>query len=314
MKNIIITGVNGFVGVHAAEAFRADGFMVFGVGREQQPDPGIADKLDGYYACDLTDPDSVAKLDLQQADSVLHLAGIPTTNNEPKEAERVLKINVAVHEVLYAALLGIGSKARIISVGTALSYDPRGEMPLSENSKMLADIDGTNPYIRSKLRVLALTEHYRKLGLDIIDALPSNHTGPGQGLGLFVPDKTDQILKALQTGQALDFGDKLDFWKDFTDVRDVAQAYLLLAKTPRELLTSTRYNIGSGQSAYGQDIVVRLAELLGFKQLTANLNSENSTAQKIIIDAGLLASHTGWARQIPFDQTLCDYVASLRQV
>ena len=310
-KNILITGVNGFVGQHAARAFQADGFEVYGIGREQLPSPDIADLLSNYYPCDLADPYMVSRLDLTRADAILHLAGVPTTTNQPKEAERVLKINVAVHEMLYDALLDIGSKARIISVGTALSFDPNDSMPLDEQSAMLTDIDDTNPYIRSKLRVLTLTKKFRDLGLDIIDALPSNHTGPLQGLGLFVPDKTAQILEAKRTGQKLDFGDKLDFWKDFTDVRDVAQAYLLLAKTNRDQLTNNRYCIGSGEATYGQDIVVKLAQLVDFKGLTANLDPTTSKARKITINASLLTAHTGWQKQIQFDKTLRDYVASL---
>ncbi len=65
----------------------------------------------------------------------------------------------------------------------------------------------------------------------MIEARPFNHIGPRQALGFVVPDFASQ-LAAIKLGQkqpVMSVGN-LEAERDFTDVRDVAAAYVALAE------------------------------------------------------------------------------------
>lgn len=307
MQNVLITGVNGFVGRHATAEFLDNDYNVIGVGRESQPHPNLMG-LKEYIVCDLADTKSIAMLSpkLHSVDAVIHLAGIATTNNTPEQAASILRINAEVHRVLYQALLDIKSRARIIAVSTGLLYDQNQAMPLTENSLLMPNVEATNAYIRSKLLVEDFAKQYREKGLDIVVARPFNHTGPGQGLGFFVPDQIAKITTSKKTGEHMNLGNGLDFWRDFTDVRDVVRAYHLLAA--KDGLEANTFNIASGVPIFGRDLFRMIAAEIHFDNYTLTTDGPSVNSVQIYGDAGLLQSSTLWQTQINLQQTIHDSV------
>lgn len=306
-ENILITGVNGFVGKHMTTVLLKKGRRVIGVGREETP----RGSLDSYIACDLTDEDAVKNLvpNLKNINAIIHLAGIATTKNSPEHIAQVLHINVDVHRLLYKTLLDSKSVARIIAVSTGLVYELDQDMPLSETAPTLHDGDAINAYVRSKLRVEYVADEYRKKGLDIITVRPFNHTGPGQGLGFFVPDQVAKIKAALATGRHMELGDSFDFWRDFTDVRDVAKAYRLLATAKKADLSAKTYNIASGTPVFGRDLFRMIAKELNFTNYTLSTKGSAKGIPRICGDASLLKKDTGWTPSISLEQTIQDLAA-----
>ncbi len=312
MTTILITGVNGFVGQHMARELHQTGYKVVGLGLEETPHERLKNLLDDYISCDLTDQTAVDRMksQLKEMTAIIHLAGIATTNNSPEVAAAVLRINVEAHRALYATLASFGSTARVIAVSTGLAYDSAQSMPLLETSKLLPDVDETNPYIRSKLRVEALAEEYRANGLDIITVRPFNHIGPYQGLGFFVPDKVSQIKNALKNGESMTAADAYNFWRDFTDVRDVVKAYRLLAVANASTLTVSTYNVASGTAVYGRDLFQIIAKELGFTNYTIIDDAPLPDSPRITGDAQHLQQDTGWKPAVSLVQTIHDYALS----
>lgn len=308
MENtIVVTGVNGFVGQHLAKNLRVHGNEVIGIGREPEPKPGLDGFLNSYLACDLTDTATVELLKpyLKNASAVINLAGIATTNNDPAMTDALFKINTGVHDVLYGAMCEVGSKARVIAVCTGLEYSTDQAMPLTEESSLQEDIDDTNAYVRTKLRVEKIADKYRAEGLEIIIARPFNHTGPSQGGGFFVPDQIKKIQKAVANDTKMDLGDGLDFWRDFTDVRDVVEAYRLLATLPIEKLTSNIYNIASGTPVFGRDLFRLIAAQMQFTNYDLTASNESSSP-KIYGSHDLLTKDTGWQTTYSLQQSIAD--------
>ncbi len=312
-NNVLITGVNGFVGSHMAAKLLKNGHRVVGIGRDTTPSTGL-EGLYEYFACDLTIPSDVNKLmpQLRAIDVIIHLAGIATTNNSPLESASVLRTNVEVHRILYQALLDIKSKVRIIAVSTGLVYEQSSPIPFTESSALMPDTVTTNPYIRSKLQVETVAQEYRDKGLDIYTVRPFNHTGPGQGLGFFVPDQVAKIKAAKASGAHMELGDAFDFWRDFTDVRDVCNAYRLLVTTDAKKLTATTYNIASGTPVYGRDLFRMLAKELDFTDYSLSADDGSaSPVPRICGDANLLRKDTAWGLGIGLEQTIRDYITGL---
>jgi nucleoside-diphosphate-sugar epimerase len=112
MKKILITGVNGFVGKHLVREISTRGHTAYGAGREETAHPEISSILSAYFIADLTNPDEVAKIPLEDIDVVISLAGLARAGDSFKDPEKYLKINVDVATVLAEEILNRGLNAQ----------------------------------------------------------------------------------------------------------------------------------------------------------------------------------------------------------
>jgi GDP-4-dehydro-6-deoxy-D-mannose reductase len=140
-------------------------------------------------------------------------------------------------------------------------------------------------------------------------ARPFNHIGPHQGPGFLLPDLLRQ-LRSSPPDRPLRVGN-LATRRDYTDVRDVARAYLALATAPE--LAHDVYNVASGSSHSGLEILEALSAALG--RATPPLEVDESLIRAtdpplIVGDAARLRSDTGWSPTVPFATTIADTVAA----
>lgn len=296
MRKVLVTGVNGFAGSHLAKNLHKKGVFISGCGHEASPAEQIKDLCDEYTPCDLTDPAQVAQLPLNEIAAVINLAGIAVNNPNEEDAERVMKTNVLAHTILYDRLAEMDSAARIVCVSSGAIYDPSSSMPLTEESPLLSK-EAASAYVRSKILLEEELSKYKD-ALDIVVARPFNHTGPGQRPGFLVPDWAQRIIN----NEPLDVS-RLDSWRDFTDVRDVVEAYALLALTGRENLHFDVYNISSGVPRLGYDVISLLA-----KEFGVELPGPRTEGGSIIYAShDRLTSDTGWSPRITIENTIKDF-------
>ena len=113
-----------------------------------------------------------------------------------------------------------------------------------------------NPYALSKVAqdLMGLQYHLAQK-LHVVRVRPFNHIGPRQRLGFVAADFASQIAAAeLGLQRPVMSVGNLDARRDFSDVRDVVQAYVALITqgTPGQV-----YNIGAGESHSVQEILTR---------------------------------------------------------
>lgn len=304
---ILVTGINGFVGHHLAHELKKQGHTVCGVGTDAELSPDLEAVVEDYFGnCDLTQPTDVAKLPLGSLDAVINLAGLAQVGASFGQAETYMRVNVDIHTVLAEHLLKIGkTSTRIVAISTGAVYDSDQPMPLHEASRLATK---TSPYAQSKIAMEAALGEYREQGLDIIIARPFNHIGPGQREGFLVPDLTHQVLSST----IMKIGN-LKTERDYTDVRDVARAYVLLATIPK--LTHTLYNICSGHSVSGQTILDTIVTVAGKRDLAIEIDKARirpNDPAKIVGDNHRIMSDTSWRPTIPLEQTIQDYITDLK--
>ncbi len=169
MANILVTGINGFVGQHVARTLESKQHNVIGVGNQEAPSDEINLIISKYYSCDLTDPDQVKKIDLKDIDTIINLAGLAKVGDSRGQGELYNRVNVGVHTVLYDECLQQGANPRIIAVSTGAVYDADQPLPITETSELVS-ANSTNEYVQSKLAMETALEDYRKRGLHIIVA------------------------------------------------------------------------------------------------------------------------------------------------
>ena len=308
MGKVLVTGVNGFVGGHLVNELLAQGFEVVGVGREEQLGPELAAKVNAYYACDLADYESVNKLPLTDVEAVINLAGLAAVGPSFGNPELYMRINTAVLDTVCKAAVEQGAKnIRILSISSGAIYSPNQPMPLTEQSTTAPE---SSPYAASKIAMEELSLKYRDEGLNCVVARPFNHIGPGQMEGFLLPDLYKKVTESQKTSEPLLVGN-LTTKRDYTDVRDVAKAYVKLISSQE--LNHGIYNVCTGRSVSGEELLAKLLAELKLTEVQPQVDESlfrPSDSPELYGDNTRLKNDTGWEPQIPIEQTIKDFVAS----
>ena len=297
---VLITGATGFAGGHLVESL-AGSNRVVGWGRSA-PRPELA-RLAEWQVIDLLDRDRVRReiVNLRPL-TVFHLAGAPQVAESWRDTATPLAGNVLATAHLIDAIRRAGVGCRVLVAGSAAIYAP-SETPIGETSPVAPG----SPYALSKLaqEQLALRA-FSDDGLDVVIVRAFNHTGPRQSPSFVAPSMARQIA-LIEHGLAepvVRVGN-LDARRDFTDVRDVARAYVVLAEQGR---AGEIYNVGSGTArsiASVLDALRRLAHAdVRVEVDPARLRPAEASA--LVADASRLFHQTGWQPRVPFETTLDD--------
>lgn len=313
MNTILVTGVNGFMGHHVANQLHELGYKIVGVGNQPELQSNLEGVVDAYISCDLTNPDEVSKIKLSGFGAIINLAGFASIGGSEGKGELYDKVNIGVHTVLYDECLHQNIHPRIIAVSTGAVYDPDQELPITEESALIPH-DKTNIYVISKQKMEEAVAVYASKGLRVIIARPFNHSGPGQLPGFLLPDLGIQIEAAMRENKPLLVGN-LETKRDYTDVRDVARAYIALATCDDGSLRHDIYNICSGKSLAGKDILQTLAESFGAGRLEIQVDQSRIRPNDVMDIYGSrdrLTQDTGWEPSIPIETMVKDYVLWLK--
>lgn len=308
--SILVAGVNGFVGHHVAQQLHEQNYEIVGVNLEPNLAPDLEGIVDTYVSCDLTDEKAVSDLDLHDVTAIINLAGFAAVGASKGKGELYNRVNVGVHTTLYSECLRQKVSPRIIAVSSGAVYDTQQAMPLTEESRLVDDAQ-TNEYVISKKLMEEAVGKFSADGLRCIIARPFNHTGPGQLPGFLLPDLTEQVIHAQQTHQAMKVGN-LEPRRDFTDVRDVAGAYVLLATCDASNLKHSVYNICSGRSISAKQVLAILLDASGASDVTVEVDPSKLRDNDVMDIFGAstrLQEDTGWKPEIPIEQTVADFVA-----
>jgi GDP-4-dehydro-6-deoxy-D-mannose reductase len=309
MKTILVTGVNGFVGRHLVRELLGNNHRVIGIGGPgPSPDAALVQSIDHYVTCNFTDAAEVSKLDFHDVDAIIHLAGLASIQRSFAEPARFIGDNGAIAINLFEALTHQNVQPRVIVISSGGVYAADQPMPINESGTTTT----SSPYVVSKLLTEDICSYYRSRVQDAIIVRPFNHIGPGQGPGFLLPDLAAQIVEATGADKELVVGN-LKTKRDYTDVRDVARAYRLLATAPQ--LNSTLYNVCSGKSVAGEQILQLLLEQLAPGKKPAvkvdKTRFRPTDAPEIAGNSSRLQQELGWRPAIGLEQTVKDFIASL---
>jgi GDP-4-dehydro-6-deoxy-D-mannose reductase len=174
------------------------------------------------------------------------------------------------------------------------------ELPIDEDLPLRP----VTPYAASKAAAEYLgLQAYLGHALPVIRVRAFNHIGPGQAPNFVVSSLGRQIaLLEREGGRELRVGN-LSPRRDFTDVRDVARAYRLLVERGRP---GEVYNVCSGQDVAIGGLADRMVELAS---LPVEVTVDPALVRAVDVpilrgDPTRVREATGWAPEIPLDETL----------
>ncbi len=307
--NVLITGIEGFVGSHLAEfLLKKTDAKIFGtvqfLNRTQNIEH-IRSSLQLFEA-NILEREKLSSL-LQQIspDIIFHLAAqafVPTAIDKPYDTFQT-NINGALHLLETIRSKKIPSKIIIVSTGEVYGNVMENELPITE----LSPLKPNNPYATSKACIDLLAQTYKQsFGVNVIVGRPFNHAGPRQNPVFVCSDFAKQLIE-IKKGirpPTMTVGNLLPI-RDFVDVRDVVRAYWLLATKDVRFPV---YNV-CAQNPRSIDSV--LQELISISNVNVTIQQDASRLRsydisKIYGSAQRLNDECGWKAEIPFSQTLND--------
>lgn len=299
-KKVIVTGVNGFVGPHLVKELRSNNFSVTGIGMDKEPTNILEGKLENYISIDLTKYwPSIKDVDL-----IIHLAGFSAVGPSFDAPQVYINGNTSMVINMAEYYLKQENSPRIIIISSGAIYDNNQPMPITEE----ACLGYTSPYAVSKVAVENLSMYYRKRGLDMVIARPFNHIGPGQKQGFLIPDLYKRIESLDENEHEILVGN-LNTKRDYTDVRDIVRAYVLLCTT--EKLNYSIYNICSGSSIGGIDILNFIKNEMLHKEINAVIDPSLVRPTDILDIRGdnhKIYHDTGWKPTYTIFETIHDFI------
>lgn len=318
MKKILITGVTGFAGYHLAKYLTdTTKHTIIGTYHSDSSLSQLAELRERlqFYRIDLTDKSSVFDLIEEiRPDEIYHLAAQTSTTDSFKNPEKTLLTNIFPEVYIFEAVKKVGLfNTRILIVSTSEVYGliTPHDLPIDEETPFRP----LNPYAVSKVAQDLLGLQYFYVDqLQIVRARPFNHIGPRQKPKFVLPMFAKQIVE-IEKGQkepVLMVGN-LKVKRDFTDVRDIVRAYVLLMEKG---VAGDVYNVGSGKSVEIQEILDillsltnKIIEVKEDPQLFRNID-----IMDIVCDNSKLIQITGWKPQISLKRTISDTLDYFRQV
>lgn len=312
-NKVLVTGADGFIGSHLAEALVQKGEKVramccynsFGKwGWLDETDPHILKEIEIVMG-DVRDPHGV-RLAMESIDTAYHLAAliaIPFSYHSP---DSYVDTNIKGTLNVLNAARDLGT-ARVLVTSTSEVYGTAQYVPIDENHPF----QGQSPYSATKIGADRLAESfYRSFALPVTIVRPFNTYGPRQSARAVIPTIITQLL----TGAKEIHLGSLHPTRDFNFVKDTAAGFISIAECEKaigeEINIATQQEISIGQLA--EELISQINPEAKIVCDEERLRPEKSEVERLLGSAEKLKALTGWAPEHTFSEGLAQTIEWFR--
>ncbi len=233
MKTVLVTGLDGFTGRYVQSELQAQGYCVVGLSSDLTKGKDVANEIEQI-----------------QPDAVIHLAGIAFVGHG--NANAFYEVNlIGTRNLLEALAQHAPNVQSILLASSANIYGNRSEGILNEDTPP----DPVNDYAASKFAMEKMAQLWVDR-LPIFIVRPFNYSGIGQEEKFLIPKI---VAHFKQTKSIIELGN-LGVWREFGDVRAVADIYTKLMK---HCPVAETLNICTGQSHSLQEVIAMCEKITG---------------------------------------------------
>lgn len=309
MKNILVTGADGFIGSHLTEELVKLGNKVkafvyynsFNTWGWLDTLPKDIMKNVEVFTGDVRDPNGVREA-MKGMEEVYHLAAliaIPFSYHSP---DTYVDTNIkGTLNVLQAARdIDI---SRLLITSTSEVYGTAQYVPIDE----LHPFQGQSPYSATKIGADRLSESfYRSFNMPITIVRPFNTYGPRQSARAVIPTIITQLLSGKEE---IELG-SLTPTRDFNFVKDTANGFIEIAKSDKtigeEINIATQQEISIGELA--KELIRQInpnARIICDEQ---RLRPEKSEVNRLLGSNEKIKKLTNWKPNYTFEQGIAETV------
>lgn len=302
MKNILVTGADGFIGSHLCESLVQKGHKVralsqynsFNFWGHLEKSPYLKDME--VVSGDLRDSFFCEKI-TQGIDAIFHLGALIAIPYSYEAPQSYVDTNVkGTLNMLEAAKKN--KISHFIHTSTSEVYGTARYVPIDEKHPLQPQ----SPYSASKIAadMMALS-YYNAFNLNVNIARPFNTYGPRQSARAIIPTIITQILSG---AKELKLGD-LSPTRDLNFVLDTCEGFISLLKLNH---FGEVYNIGSGTEYSMQEVLDLIQKILNQNvkiiQDEKRLRPKNSEVFRLKCDSSKLQNATHWQSKINLEEGL----------
>ena len=293
MKNVLVTGADGFIGSHLTEALLEKGYKVralalynsfnnWGWLEDIAPDDSLE-----VVTGDIRDMNFVRKI-MEGNEIVYHLAALIAIPYSYQAPESYVDTNIKGTLNICQAAKDLGG-VRLLSTSTSEVYGTAQYVPIDEKHPKQPQ----SPYSATKIAADAIAmRFYNAFELPVTIVRPFNTYGPRQSARAIIPTIITQLAKGLQQ---IKLGD-LTPTRDLNYVKDICRGLLSIAECDQTI--GKEVNIAS-QSEISMSSLFELIKRL-MKSDAVNISDiqrmrpANSEVYRLYGENSLITSLTDW--------------------
>jgi UDP-glucose 4-epimerase len=296
-KKVLVTGADGFIGSHLAEALVRDGADLTSLALYTGLDRhGWLDEIDPRLRAamrvvrgDVRDGAMIGRL-VDGHDVVFHLAALIAVPHSYEAPFSYIDVNVTGTANILEAVRTHGIE-RIVHTSTSEVYGTAQTVPIAESHPLVAQ----SPYAASKIAADKLVESYAlSFDLPAVILRPFNTYGPRQSeravISSVIRQSLDPRCDAIRVGDVTPV-------RDFSYVTDTVAAFLATGSAA-DIEIGRPYNSGTGAGAAIAEMIDMVRDATGTNKPIVSdddrVRPAKSEVRKLIADARLLATATGW--------------------
>tara|TARA_B100001173_G_C15955257_1_gene533163 strand:+ start:75 stop:1073 length:999 start_codon:yes stop_codon:yes gene_type:complete len=263
MKNILITGSEGFIGSHLTEFLLSKGYNVKAciLYNSFNNKGWLKDSYElkknqnlEYIFCDVRDSELMSNI-LKNQDVVFHLASLIAIPYSYKASQSYVDTNITgTLNLLNASLKN--NISRFIHTSTSEVYGSAKYIPIDEHHPII----GQSPYSASKIAADQLAiSFYKSFNLPVSIVRPFNTYGPRQSARAIIPSIISQVIlnnKSIKLGY-------LKSTRDFSYVNDTVNAFYSTFKSSKSI--GEIINFGSGYEVSIRELADLIMKLMNKK-------------------------------------------------
>jgi GDP-4-dehydro-6-deoxy-D-mannose reductase len=309
-----ITGIGGFAGSHLADVLIREQNRVEGTVLPGEPTDNIAHLIPQLrlHVTDIRSRGPLAEaIRKAKPDVVYHLAASSSVSEGERNPTGTMEVNLTGTLHLLEAIRAEAPAARLVYVSSSEVY---GRV-LPEDNPVHEDRAEApvHAYGLSKLLAEQLVRFYQRChGISAVILRPFNHIGPRQSDRFVCPSFVKQLvwIECGKTEPVIHVGN-LDPVRDFTDVRDMVNAYRLAVD---HCGPGSLYNVASGEGVSIADLLHEILSLIHARvEVREDPHRVRTTEIPVLTgDAASFRKTTGWQRQFVLRDSLKEMVAYWR--
>jgi len=296
IKNVLVTGSEGFIGSHLVEKLLNLNYNVKvlvqynsfnSIGWLSDIDKNLQKKLNITFG-DLRDPQCTDKL-CKNIDVKFNLAALISIPYSYNSTKSYIDTNiVGTNNILHSAMKF--NVKKFIQTSTSEVYGTPKTVPISEDHPLNAQ----SPYAATKIASdqLALS-FYLSFGLPVTIIRPFNTFGPRQSLRAIIPTIINQFIddknKLLKLGS-------INTKRDFNFIEDIVNGFIKTIKN--NSINGQVINIGSGKEYSIKEIIQIVEKITGKKlklfQEKTRIRPKKSEVQRLLADNSKALKLLNW--------------------